>query len=297
VPPVRTRISLSRGRDDRLSRADFAARDLAGPLHLGQPAAVGADRDHAPRRKLDKHAPQGVATRFVVGREHRPPDELADQRRRKLIARPFRKRGHAGKLERILDRQPKLAAGRLDAGGGAVAGDLEHGAGRGLSEDRRQPPAGQEHGAGRLGLDPFDSRPDADLKIGGQDHRPLAAGFELDVGEHRLGRTGRHDGRRGLDCGQEGLLGTTNLHAGNWFLRTCFHRSRTCLAGWKSPAGIHPEGLCGRPFNVPENLPFRNAPCPLPTPAFSDVFWEEEGIGKGADPGYEEHLKTLSYLP
>jgi hypothetical protein len=47
----------------------------------------------------------------------------------------------------------------------------------------------------------------------------------------------------------------------------------------------------------PKTCPSETPPAPFRPLLFQIFFGKEEGIGKGADPGYEEHLKTLSHLP
>ena len=136
-------------RDDRRGLRRSSAGGDGRPLHLGEPAAVGADRRHLLVTQFDEDSPEGIAARLVVGGEYRPSDELTDQRRRELMAGVGREAGDGGKLERVFSRQAELAPRRLDNRGGAVGMNVENRAGWAFTDDRRQPSTGEEHCPGR----------------------------------------------------------------------------------------------------------------------------------------------------
>ena len=200
------------GGNNRLALALTIPLGLGRPLHLGQPTAVGADRDHTRGSKLHEHAAEGVSARFVIGSKDRAFHEFSDERGCEFETTSLRKTRHRRKLERILGRQPKLAPGRLDDCRSAIGVDVEHGARGTLPDDRHQPTARKKHGARRVGLHAFDLDANAHFQVGrGQNHR-VSRRLEFDVGEHGFRRTGRYHGDRTLQGGQQCLLGAANLH-------------------------------------------------------------------------------------
>ena len=114
-----------------------------------------------------------------------------------------------------------------------------------LPHDRHQSAAGQEHGPGRPTLDSFELDTNAHLQVGGREHGRCAVRFEFDIRQHRLWRTGRHDSRRTLEGGEQGLA-----------VETHFHRKPTVLSTDRWPVfvldlktvSVPDGGLAGSPL-------------------------------------------------
>ena len=205
--------------NDRLCRRWLTAVHLTWALHLRQPPAVGAYGDHQIARQFQEHAPEGVAARFVVGCEDRPPDELPHERCRDLEARAIRKAAHGRKLERILHRQAKFTPRCLEHRCRAVAVNLEQGAGWTLAENRPQSSTRKQHGSFSEGLYTGEIHADAQLEIRRRDEGSVRGGLKPDIREDWLRRTGRHDGCRSLHGSQQGFLRATDFHAGKNILK------------------------------------------------------------------------------
>ena len=204
------------GGHNRLRVGRLAVLGDGRPLHFGEPSTVGAHGDHGAcrtlRGELQQHASQRVAARFVVGGKDRASDQLPHQGRCEFEACLSREGGNRWEFQRILCRQAELAPRRLDDGGGTIGMNVKHRSRLTLPHDRHQSAAGQEHGPGSPTLDRLKLDTNAHLQIGGRQHGRCAVRFEFDIRQHRLWRTGRHDSRRTLEGGEQGLTGETHFH-------------------------------------------------------------------------------------
>ena len=189
----------------------MTAHRFRRPFHLGQAAAIGADRRDLVGIELQQHAAEGIAAAFHIGGELGALDDAAKERSRDHVVLRFLEAGDSGKLFRV--GRGKLELAPLAADDRALVGRVDPqlfvGA---FAEDRPEVADRQDRAAGGIDVEPLDGDADADFHIGRAERGPVLGHVELDVGQDLFRAAAGGEQGGGLKGGKQLLAVTNDLH-------------------------------------------------------------------------------------